>query len=286
VVSPAPAGTLRGMQQAEPHELRVDPEGDGFVVSLRGQDRARRWRSATAWPGNQAVPLTPVGDDVAADDDGVVYRVLDARVVGSSLDLLLDRRSDGWLRIDTTATNLDGRGHRIDGAEHTVWMTQRGIADLAPKQRITTFTEHGPESFVITVDNREQMAWEFEGLTSTTVAGTLGCGDYAVHDVTGAVRCAVERKKKSDLQSSVSRGRLLSQMHALSLLPRAAVVMECSYTQALASKRVTGPRLADMLATVQASYPTVPMVYAGNRAAAEAWTFRYLAAAVTLDGQR
>ena len=278
-------GSLHGMELTDPHALSVDPAGDGYVVSLRGRDGAQRWRSTTAWPGATAAVLTPCGDDVAADDDGRTYRVLNARVVGTSIDLLLDRGSDGWLRIDSTPTNLDDRGHRTDDAEHTVWMTQRGIADLAPKQRITTFTEHGPETFAITVDSREQAAWAFDGVAATTVAGKLDCGDYAVHDAAGVVRCAIERKKKSDLQSSVTRGRLLSQMHALSLLPRAAVVMECSYTQALASKRVTAPRLADMLATVQATYPTVPMIYAGNRKAAEDWTFRYLAAAVTLDSQ-
>ena len=50
--------------------------------------------------------------------------------------------------------------------------------------------------------------------------------------------------------------------------------------EAAVTKRITRARMADLVATAQASYPQVPTVFAGNRACAEEWTWHFLAAAL------
>ena len=62
-------------------------------------------------------------------------------------------------------------------------------------------------------------------------------------------------------------------------LPVAAVVVEERYGALLKVERVQPGWLLELLARMQARYPSVPIVFADSRKLAEEWTYRYLAAA-------
>jgi len=70
----------------------------------------------------------------------------------------------------------------------------------------------------------------------TTTKRALACGDYAI-ELDGAVVASVERKSLTDLVSSLINGTLRYALGELATLPRAAVVVEDRYTQALRTAR-------------------------------------------------
>ncbi len=90
---------------------------------------------------------------------------------------------------------------------------------------------------------------------------------------------AVERKSLPDLVSSLTSGGLRYALGELAALPRAAVVVEESYSQVFTLERVRPALVADGLAELQVRWPTIPLVFCETRSLAEEWTYRYLAAA-------
>ncbi len=68
-------------------------------------------------------------------------------------------------------------------------------------------------------------------------------------------------------------------MAELATLPRSALVVEDRYSQIFKLEHVNAGWVADLLATVQIRYPTVPVVFCDTRPLAEEWTFRFLGAA-------
>ena len=68
-------------------------------------------------------------------------------------------------------------------------------------------------------------------------------------------------------------------MAELATVPRAAVVIDDRYSGLIRHAYGNPGFLADMLATVQVRYPSVPVVFCETRPLAEDWTYRFLAAA-------
>ena len=108
----------------------------------------------------------------------------------------------------------------------------------------------------------------------------LEAGDYAVSDGAGRIIAAVERKTLADLASSLNGGTFVFELAKLASLPRAAVVVEDRYSALLEVAHAPAGFLPDLLARVQVRYPEVPIVLAETRPLAEAWTFRWLGAAL------
>ena len=232
------------------------------------------------WPDDgptACAPLAAWPEDAEVVDEVAVRGVLRN---GPSLDVTLDRHARGWCQLTVGPSEVDERGSFTSDDQVVWWQDAAAIAVAPPRQRIATARERGVESLEVVVDTREQRHWTFEGRDVVLVHDKLDCGDYAVR-LDGEVVAVVERKRKSDFASGLMRGRALPQLAALSRLPRAAVVVESSYARVLNSKRITRKRMADLIATAQASYPTVPTVYGGNRAGAEEWTWHFLAAALS-----
>lgn len=248
--------------------LRVPlPEGGELVLD-----------TTVAWPEDGPVACRPV----AWPDDATVVEeigVVQVRRHGPSIDLVLDRHRRGWCQLTVGPDEVDDRGSYVGDDEVVWWQDAAAIAVAPPRQRLATARERGVAELEIVVDTREQRAWDFEAHPARTVSGKLDCGDYAVL-LEGEPVAVVERKKRSDFASGLMRGRALPQLAELSRLRRAAVVVESSYANTLRSKRITRARMADLIATAQASYPNVPTVFAGSRPSAEEWTWHFLAASL------
>lgn len=248
--------------------LRVPlPEGGELVLA-----------SEVSWPSAGPAVCRPApwpDDAVVLEEVGVV----ESRRHGPSIDLVLDRHQRGWCQLTVGPDAVDERGSYIGEHQVVWWQDAAAIAVAPPRQRMATARERGVAQLVVTVDTREQRPWTFDDHPASTVSGKLHVGDYAVV-LDGEPVAVVERKKRSDFASGLMRGRALPQLAALSRLDRAAVVVEASYNQVLRSKRITRARMADLVATAQASYPMVPTVFAGSRDSAEEWTWHFLAAAL------
>ena len=268
-MEPTPA-PLVVAEHAGGYLLRVPvPDGPPLVLS-----------STVAWPDDGPVACRPAAtwpdDAVAVDEVGV----LEVHRHGPALDLVLDRHLRGWCQLVVGPGEVDDRGSFVGDDEVVWWQDAAAIRDAPPRQRMATARERGVDTLTIVVDTREQSPWAFEDHPAEVVRAKLDAGDYAVL-LDGRPVGVVERKKKSDFASGLMRGRALPQLAALARLPRAAVVVESSYARVLNSKRITRPRMADLVATAQASYPNVPTVFAGSRDAAEEWTWHFLAAALS-----
>lgn len=265
MTTPAP---LVVAESAGSYVLRVPtPEGGELVLG-----------TSVAWPEDGPVvcrPATWPGDAVVVEEIGVV----EVRRHGPSLDVVLDRHQRGWCQLTVGPDAVDDRGSYVGDEEVVWWQDAAAIAAAPPRQRLATARERGIEELLITVDTRERRHWTFEDFPAEVVIAKLDVGDYAVHLDDEPVG-VVERKKQSDFASGLMRGRALPQLAALSRYHRAAVVVEASYTQVLRSKRITRKRMADLIATAQASYPSVPTIFAGSRPSAEEWTWHFLAASL------
>lgn len=248
--------------------LRVPlPSGDELVLG-----------TSVAWPaGGPAVCRRaewPLDATVVEE-----IEVVEVRRHGPSLDIVLDRHQRGWCQLTVGPDEVDDRGSYVGDTEVVWWQDAAAIAVAPPRQRLATARERGVDELTIVVDTREQKHWTFDDFPAEVVVEKLDVGDYAVL-LDGEPVGVVERKKKSDFASGLMRGRALPQLAELSRLRRAAVVVESTYAQVLRSKRITRARMADLVATAQASYPDVPTIFASTRASAEEWTWHFLAAAL------
>lgn len=262
-------------------EVAVVPDGS-HVVRLAWDDTELLWSTDGPWPRDTRLRCDPLAawPDEAEVVDAAGVRHVSRR--GPSLDVLLDRGVLHRCRFVLGPAAIDDRGSGLPGVDDVVWwQTGSAARGIPPRQRVPTARERGIDRLDVVVDTREQRAWDFSGVADCEVVtrvGKLDAGDYAVV-VDGELVAAVERKKGGDFRSGLTTGRLSEQMAVLSTLPRAAVVVESSYARVLNSKRVARGRVADLVAAVQASFPEVPVVFAGSRDGAEEWTWRWLAAA-------
>lgn len=274
--------------------VAIDPDAPAdqryrISVPVAGHDRSLRLASPEPWPGNQRLRCYRDDADGGAARSFDGLEVVDEVAVvsserrGPSLDVVLDRKARSRCRFVVAPVELDERGSAATDEQGVFWQTGASAAQAAPRQRVPTARERGVVELDVVVDTREQghTAWTFEGLPVTTSREKLDAGDYAVVDSDGAVIAAVERKKASDFASCLTTGRMPDQMAALSCLPRAAVVVEASYARILNRKRVTRDRMADLVAAVQASFPAVPIVFAGTRDTAQEWAYHWLATCVS-----
>src|SRR5262249_43670850 len=97
----------------------------------------------------------------------------------------------------------------------------------------------------------------------------------------------IERKTLADLAARLVDGQLTYALAELATVDRAAVVVEDRYADVFKLDHVTPGFVADLLATVQVRYPTVPIVFCDTQPLPEQWTFRFLGAALaSAEAQR
>lgn len=249
-----------------------NPEADStlpYLVRIPLRDRVIVLKTKDVWPRTsklychraEAWPTTP---EIV---ERVPIRTCSSR--GAAIDLVIDRAREN--RSQFVLTHARGR-------EVIFWQSARTTKQARPRVTLPTARAQGSTDLEILVDHRERYAWKFSHQQATTERRGLPAGDYAV-EVDDTIVAAVERKSLADLASSLTSGRLGYVTAELASLPRAAVVVEDRYSQVFALQHVRPAVVAEAIAESQARFPQVPIIFAENRALAQEWSYRFLAAA-------
>ena len=129
---------------------------------------------------------------------------------------------------------------------------------------------------MVVVDTREQRPLDFG--SEPVQRGTLASGDYSVLGMESMV--AVERKSLPDLVMSVSkeRDRFWREITRLARMNMAAVVVEASFSSALAGRyraKVYPAALIASCMAIQIDFG-IPVMWLWTRELAAAWTLAFL----------
>ncbi|WP_204079695.1 ERCC4 domain-containing protein [Mycobacterium riyadhense] len=243
-----------------PYLIRV-PVGSGLVFA-----------TSDVWPRTKALYCHRL--DIADwPDDAVVVDRVELRSCsrrGAAIDVVAARaRENRSQLVHTTA-----RGRQV-----VFWQSPKTRKQSRPGVRTPTARAAGIPELEIVVDTHERYPYNFADKPVATTREALPCGDYGLR-VGDQLVAAVERKALSDLASGVLNGRLKYQLTELAALPRAVVVVEDRYSELFALTYARPAAVADGLAELQISFPTVPMVFCQTRKLAQEYTYRYLAAAL------
>jgi hypothetical protein len=198
--------------------------------------------------------------------------VASCRRVGASVQLVLDR---GQRRRSLFVWTTKG------GRPIVFWRSERSMRATRPGVRTPTARGlDGPLEVV--VDGRERYGWRFQGLPVTLERRRLPAGDYAVFEEDRLV-AVVERKKLEEFAGAAVQGRLQLQLAELATMPRAVVVIEGRLSQLLKGDLKARPGwLLNLVAALQAAYPSVPLLFAESGPLAADLAYRWLSASLRL----
>jgi hypothetical protein len=242
----------------------------GYLLSLPVDGGPLVLKAREPWPRTAKVYCHRADDWPEGLEVVEEVAVRDCRQRGRAIDLVLDRPRDN--RSQFVFTTLKG------GREAIFWQTARTVGGVRPGLRVPTRRASGVEALTILKDSRERYGYRFATQQAVVDTQPLPAGDYGIA-VDGQVVAAVERKSLDDFATSAVGGQLGFVMAELAVLERAAVVVEGRYADLFTREHVAAGFLADLAAQLQVRYPTVPIVFCGNRKLAEEWTFRFLGAA-------
>lgn len=160
------------------------------------------------------------------------------------------------------------------------WRTPKTMTAARPGLKVPAARDFGDE-LTVAVDIAERYAWTFPGQHAATVRRRLPVGDYGVLDAAGRLVAVVERKGAGEVASKAVGGTLAFALAELSTAPRAVLIVEGRLSDVLKAPgdKVSRSWLLSTLAALQATYPQVAWVFADNRALAEDYGYRWLAAA-------
>jgi hypothetical protein len=229
-------------------------------------------KAADTWPRTAKVYCHPGAVWPERPEIVQSVPVRTCRRLGVAIDLVLDRPREN--RSQLVFTTIQG------GRPAIFWQSPRTTARSRPGVRIPTRRASGHTELHILIDTRERYPYRFAGKQTTISRAALPAGDYGVA-VDGEVVAVVERKSLADLASRLVDGGLAYAMAELATVGRAAVVVEDRYSQLFKLEHVNAGWVADLLATTEVRYPSVPVVFCETRPLAEEWTFRYLGAAMS-----
>lgn len=242
-----------------PYLIRV-PLGGGLVFA-----------TSDVWPRTKALYCHRLDladwPDGAALVDRIELRSCSRR--GGAIDVVADRSRENRSQLVHTMAR---------GREVVFWQSPRTRKQSRPGVRTPTARAAGLPDLDIVVDAHERYGYNFAGKPVTTSRAALSCGDYGLL-VNGRLVAAVERKSLSDLAGSVLNSKLKYQLTELATLARATVVVEDRYSEIFSLTFARPSVVADGLAELQISFPTVPIVFCQTRKLAQEYTYRYLAAA-------
>jgi hypothetical protein len=248
-----------------------DPDSQlPFLIRLPLPDGVLVLKAADTWPRTAKVYCHraegwPTDPDIV---EAVPLRACQRR--GVAIDLVLERAHHN--RSQLVFTTVHG------GREAIFWQSPRTTRKTRPGIRVPTRRASGLAELVILVDTRERYPYRFTHQQARTERRALPAGDYGV-ELDGEIVAVVERKTITDLAARLVDGQLAYALAELATVDRAAVVIEDRYADVFKLDHVTPGFVADLLATVQVRYPTVPIVFCDTRPLAEEWTFRFLGAA-------
>jgi hypothetical protein len=241
-----------------------------YLIRLPLPDGVLVLKAADTWPRTAKVYCHraegwPTDPDIV---EAVPLRACQRR--GVAIDLVLERAHHH--RSQLVFTTMHG------GREAIFWQSPRTTRKTRPGIRVPTRRASGLVELVILIDTRERYPYRFTHQQARTERRALPAGDYGV-ELDGEIVAVVERKTITDLAARLVDGQLAYALAELATVDRAAVVIEDRYADVFKLDHVTPGFVADLLATVQVRYPTVPIVFCDTQPLAEEWTFRFLGAA-------
>ena len=242
-----------------PYLIRLPLGPNGLVLKARDvwpRTAAVYCHRADGWPaGAEIVEEVPVRSCIRR---------------GPAVDLVLARGNQNRSQLVFKT---------VKGREMIFWQSPKTVRRARPGVRVPKRRASGLRELTILIDTRERYGYRFAGKQATTEKRALPAGDYAVA-LDGSVVASVERKNLEGLAKSLVDGSLAFAMADLAALPRAAVVVEDRYSRLFKLEHVQPGWVPELLARVQARYPSVPIVFCETRPLAEEWTYRFLGAAL------
>ncbi len=249
-----------------------DPDSQlPFLIRLPLPDGALILKAADTWPRTAKV-YCHRADGWPEDPDiveAVPLRACQRR--GVAIDLVLERAQHN--RSQLVFTTVHG------GREAIFWQSPRTTRKARPGIRVPTRRASGLDEPTILIDTRERYPYRFARQQARTERRALPAGDYGV-ELAGEIVAVVERKTLADLAARLVDGQLTYALAELATVDRAALVVEDRYADLFKLDHVAPGFVADLLATVQVRYPSIPIVFCETRPLAEEWTFRFLGAAL------
>lgn len=249
-----------------PFRIRVEQDGRALLIV----------RAQSDWPGagKQIFCLRETDsdpDELLQPHETVVVAHL-ARL-GRKLSITLDRaqrKRCEFLKIDKP--RKDGSG----SYEQIFFRTEAAVRAHKSSKRTELFAD---TARALVIDSRERYPWRFPGASCTR--RNLPVGDYALlHEE--RIAAVVERKTLANFLTDMSQLKGLQQQLAeLSAYPHAALVLEAHYRDFGDPKRIAkwpAAHLQRVLAELAALFPSVPIVFSGNRKLGNLWTQRFFAA--------
>ncbi|MEP7325599.1 MAG: ERCC4 domain-containing protein [Gemmatimonadota bacterium] len=258
----------RTASEAFPFRISIE-QGDQLVVAVRAKAR---------WPGpGQQIFCLRERELDPAEPLQLIERVPVAAMakIGRKLTVTLDRGSRKRCEFLAVAKpRSDGQG----SYEQIFFRTESGIRSHRSRSRVEL--RANPDTMTVIVDSAERYPWTFPG--ATIERRKLAVGDYALEREERIV-AVVERKSFDNLLGDVGAIQALHhQLADLASHEAAALVIEADYRDFLDPARLRGrwpaAHLARVLAELHALHPRLPMVYAGNRKTANAWTQHFFLA--------
>ncbi len=258
----APTGDARF-----PWRIRIERDGR-VVLSVRAQDR---WPG----PGGRVFCLRERPAEAAeALEPAERVPVLALARRGRKLSVVLDRPRRR--RCDFLVVEKRYR-HREGTYEQIFFRTQSALGTHGARSRLQ-LRAGLPAGCELLVDTAERYPWRLAPPPRRT---PLPAGDYALAEG-GRLLAVVERKSFANLLHELERPQVLhQQLTDLGAFAHAALVVEARYADFLEPARVrpwSPARVARLLAELAALHPRVPLVYAGSRRLAAAWTSAFFAA--------
>lgn len=248
------------------------------IVITRGGRPVFAVRAQSNWPGpGQQIFCLRDGSPERGEPGDELERVPVVAVtrIGRKLAVVLDRplrKRAEFLTVSKT---------RADGTpfEQVFFRTESGIRAHRSRARVELLGRADTEGTVL-IDTGERYPWSFAG--KTALRRRLAVGDYALLRDDRIV-AVVERKSFDNLLADLGAIQALHQVCAdLAGAPHGALVVEAEYGDFLDPQRLAGrwppAHLGRVLAELAALHPDLPIIYAGNRKLANAWTAQFFEA--------
>jgi ERCC4-type nuclease len=191
--------------------------------------------------------------------------------VGRKLTVVLDRP----MRKRCEFLVVEKMGREGRAYEQVFFRTESGIR--AHRSRTRVELRSVPTQISVVIDSGERYPWRFPG--ATVSRRKLPVGDYGLmlNDELAAV---VERKSFDNILSDIGALQALHhQLADLGSVPVSAFVIEAEYRDFQDASRLAGRwpavHLSRVLGELSALHPRLPIIFAGNRKAANAWTHQF-----------
>jgi hypothetical protein len=235
-------------------------------------------RAKAIWPGpGQNIFCLREHEFDPAEPLDLVERVtvLSCVRVGRKLTVVLDRPQRKRCEFLTVQkTRRDGSGVY----EQVFFRTESGIRAHRSRTRVELRT--AAAALTVVIDSAERYPWRFPGASVTR--RRLPVGDYGLL-IDDQLQAVVERKSFDNLLGDVGALQALHhQLADLASFPISALVIEAEYRDFLDNSRLKGrwpaAHLTRVLGELAALHPRLPVIFAGNRKAANTWAHQFFLA--------